>query len=66
MENFNFTPVVLGGVLLLATLSWMLSARFWFTGPRVDVDNSDLVRIKYWVLDPPVRTLRTSAGRSES
>ena len=39
------------------TASWLLSARHWCTGPRVDVDNpesdADSVTIKYWVSDPP-------------
>ena len=53
LENCNFTLGVLGAVSFIATLTWLLSARYWFTGPRVDVDNSDAVKTKYWVMDPP-------------
>ena len=53
--NFNYAAAVVGGVCLVVTLAWVLSARFWFTGPRTDVDNSDAVKTKYWVTDPPRR-----------
>lgn len=52
-ETLNYAPVAVGGLLVLVTASWLLSARHWFHGPRVDVDNSDAVMIKYWVSDPP-------------
>jgi len=53
-QTFNYAPVAVGGSLVLIIASWLLSARFWFSGPKVDVDNSDAVRIKYWVSDPPI------------
>ncbi|CAL5012298.1 unnamed protein product [Urochloa decumbens] len=31
--NFNYTPVAIGGVLLLSLGAWVLHARFWFRGP---------------------------------
>lgn len=52
-ENFNYAAAVVGGAGLVVTIAWVLSARFWFTGPRIDVDNSDAVKTKYWVTDPP-------------
>ncbi|KAL0027156.1 hypothetical protein WJX79_010857 [Trebouxia sp. C0005] len=51
--NFNYAPAAVGGILLLALSAWILSARRWFSGPRTDVDNSDAVKTKYWVTDPP-------------
>ena len=57
-ENFNYAPVAVGGVLLAALVAWVLSARHWFSGPIIDVDNSDAVKTKYWVTDPPKRVLR--------
>lgn len=51
--NFNFAFVAVGGVAVIVTLAWVLSARFWFTGPRADVDNSDAVKTRYWISDPP-------------
>ncbi|KAL6613816.1 hypothetical protein ACP70R_036086 [Stipagrostis hirtigluma subsp. patula] len=37
-DNFNYTPVAVGGVLLLSLGSWVLHARFWFQGPITNVD----------------------------
>ncbi|KAF7026000.1 hypothetical protein CFC21_038141 [Triticum aestivum] len=37
-DNFNYTPVAVGGVLLLSAGSWVFHARFWFKGPIVNVD----------------------------
>ncbi|XP_039123101.1 amino-acid permease BAT1 homolog isoform X2 [Dioscorea cayenensis subsp. rotundata] len=32
-NTFNYTPVAVGGLLLLVLSSWLLSARHWFNGP---------------------------------
>ncbi|CAO1943001.1 unnamed protein product [Urochloa humidicola] len=37
-DNFNYTPVLVGGVLLLSVGAWVLHARFWFQGPITNVD----------------------------
>ncbi|GJN16761.1 hypothetical protein PR202_gb03782 [Eleusine coracana subsp. coracana] len=37
-DNFNYTPVAVGGVLLLSIGAWVLNARFWFKGPLTNVD----------------------------
>ncbi|RCV29012.1 hypothetical protein SETIT_5G449200v2 [Setaria italica] len=37
-DNFNYTPVAVGGVLFLSVGTWLLHARFWFKGPIVNVD----------------------------
>uniref|UniRef100_A0A0D3EYL1 Amino acid permease n=1 Tax=Oryza barthii TaxID=65489 RepID=A0A0D3EYL1_9ORYZ len=37
-ETFNYTPVAVGGVLLLSLVAWVLHARFWFQGPVTNVD----------------------------
>ncbi|EMS55586.1 Uncharacterized amino-acid permease C15C4.04c [Triticum urartu] len=37
-DVFNYTPVAVGGVLLLSVGSWVFHARFWFKGPIVNVD----------------------------
>ena len=57
VANFNFASVALGGACGIFMTAWVLSARFWFTGPRVDVDNSDAVLQKYWITDPPSKRL---------
>ncbi|XP_062230729.1 amino-acid permease BAT1 homolog isoform X2 [Phragmites australis] len=37
-DNFNYTPVAVGGVLLLSVGTWVLHARFWFRGPITNID----------------------------
>ncbi|BAD88022.1 putative GABA-specific permease [Oryza sativa Japonica Group] len=37
-ETFNYTPVAVGGVLLLSLVAWVFHARFWFQGPVTNVD----------------------------
>nr|CAB3475410.1 unnamed protein product [Digitaria exilis] len=36
-DNFNYTPVAVGGVLFLSLAVWVLHARFWFRGPVTNV-----------------------------
>ncbi|CAO1940902.1 unnamed protein product [Urochloa humidicola] len=38
-DNFNYTPVAVGGVLLLSVGSWVLHARYWFRGPVTNIDS---------------------------
>ncbi|KAL6853904.1 hypothetical protein ACP4OV_019933 [Aristida adscensionis] len=40
VETFNYTPVAVGGVLLLSLAAWVLHARFWFRGPVTNVDDA--------------------------
>lgn len=56
--NNNYTSAAVGGILIVALIAWLVSARHWFSGPRTDVDNSDAVKVKYWVTDPPRRGSR--------
>uniref|UniRef100_M8C558 Putative amino-acid permease n=1 Tax=Aegilops tauschii TaxID=37682 RepID=M8C558_AEGTA len=37
-DDFNYTPVAVGGMLLLSIGAWVLHARFWFRGPIINVD----------------------------
>ncbi|DBA92368.1 TPA: hypothetical protein ACH3X1_015773 [Trebouxia sp. C0004] len=55
-QNFNYASVAVISILLASLGVWLISAQSWFGGPRLDVDNSDAVRTKYWVTDPPRRT----------
>ena len=50
---FKYAPVAVGAALVLILCSWVVSARLWFFGPKVDIDNSDAVLIQSWVSDPP-------------
>ncbi|MCU1624509.1 MAG: amino acid permease [Frankiales bacterium] len=38
MKYVNYTPIVVGGALLVLWIGWHLSAKKWFTGPRMTVD----------------------------
>ena len=62
--NFNFAFVAVGGASVVVTLVWVLSARFWFTGPRTDVDNSDAVKTRYWISDPPRKDVAAACVRT--
>ncbi|CAL4952751.1 unnamed protein product [Urochloa decumbens] len=39
-DNFNYTPVAVGGVLFLSVAAWVFHARFWFRGPVTNVDEA--------------------------
>lgn len=41
-NTLNYSPVMLGGVLLFAWIWWLLSARKWFRGPQVLVMSNKL------------------------
>jgi uncharacterized membrane protein len=45
-DNFNYAPVAVGVVLLFSGGYWLLSARKWFTGPKVQGDADELSRIE--------------------
>jgi amino acid transporter len=45
-DNFNYAPVAVGVVLLFAGGYWLLSARKWFTGPKVQGDDEQLKKIE--------------------
>ncbi|MDT4891818.1 MAG: hypothetical protein QOE97_853 [Pseudonocardiales bacterium] len=38
LKFVNYTPIVVGGMLLLLWLGWHLSAKKWFTGPKMTID----------------------------
>jgi amino acid permease (GABA permease) len=45
-STFNYAPIAVGVVLLYAGGYWLLSARNWFTGPRVQGDLAELGAIE--------------------
>ena len=45
-DNFNYAPVAVGVVLLFSGGYWLLSARKWFTGPKVQGDEAELNKIE--------------------
>src|SRR5207248_4325911 len=44
--TFNYTPVVVLGVLLIVTIWWLVSARFWFKGPIIQGSADELAAIE--------------------
>ena len=36
--DMNYAVVIIGGVFVLSALTWVLSARKWFTGPISNLD----------------------------
>ena len=44
--NFNYTPVAVLAVLGLAGIWWMVSARRWFTGPKVQGTAAEIAAIE--------------------
>jgi amino acid permease (GABA permease) len=45
-DNFNYTVVAVGVVVLYSASYWLLSARHWFTGPRVQGSPEELAAIE--------------------
>jgi amino acid permease (GABA permease) len=45
-KSFNYTPVAVGAVLLFAGLWYLLSARKWFKGPKVQGSPEELAAIE--------------------
>jgi len=49
--NFNYAPVAVGVVLLFAGGWWLLSARRWFVGPKVQGSAEELAAIERQLTD---------------
>jgi amino acid transporter len=45
-KTFNYAPIAVGVVLLFAGGYWVLSAKNWFTGPRIQGDEAALEAIE--------------------
>ncbi len=56
--TFNYAPIAVGVVLLFSGGYWLLSARKWFTGPKVQGDEEELKTI-----EGELRQHRARAGR---
>ncbi|XP_050372445.1 amino-acid permease BAT1 homolog isoform X2 [Argentina anserina] len=37
-ETLNYTPVAVGGLLIITIFAWIFSARHWFKGPITNID----------------------------
>jgi len=46
IDVFNFTPVIVGGLFIVVGLWFLLSARKWFTGPKVMGTPDELAAIE--------------------
>ncbi|HEY1830958.1 MAG TPA: amino acid permease [Acidimicrobiales bacterium] len=45
-DNFNYAPVAVGVVLLFSGGYWLISARKWFTGPKIQGSEAELEQIE--------------------
>lgn len=45
-DNFNYAPVAVGVMLLFSGGYWLLSARKWFTGPKIQGSEEELAKIE--------------------
>ncbi|HYT34298.1 MAG TPA: amino acid permease, partial [Ktedonobacteraceae bacterium] len=43
--NFNYAPVAVLGVIIIVTIWWLVSARFWFKGPIIQGSADELSAI---------------------
>jgi hypothetical protein len=46
VDNFNYTVVAVVAVLGFATIYWLVSAKNWFTGPKVQGSAAELAAIE--------------------
>jgi len=46
LQGFNYTPVVVLGVIVIVTIWWLASARHWFKGPVVQGTEAELEAIE--------------------
>ena len=37
-KSVNYAPIVLGGMLIALWIGWHVSAKKWFTGPKITID----------------------------
>ena len=37
-KSVNYAPIVLGGILIALWIGWHVSAKKWFTGPKMTID----------------------------
>ncbi|XP_071926830.1 amino-acid permease BAT1 homolog isoform X1 [Coffea arabica] len=38
-QTLNYTPVAVGGLVILTVTAWVFSARYWFKGPITNIDD---------------------------
>jgi hypothetical protein len=62
--NFNYTPVVVLGALILLTIWWLVSVRHWFKGPHVQGTEAQLEDIERSVGEKIIVELDNSAEAS--
>jgi len=49
INNFNYAPIAVLGVILIVTIWWLVSARHWFKGPIVQGSEAELEAIEHAV-----------------
>jgi hypothetical protein len=46
-STFNYTPIAVLAVLGFAGIWWLVSARKWFTGPKVQGSEQELEEVEH-------------------
>ncbi|MEX0650812.1 MAG: amino acid permease, partial [Actinomycetota bacterium] len=46
IDVLNYTPIVVGSVVIITGLWWVVSAHKWFTGPKVQGSAEELAAIE--------------------
>ena len=62
LGNFNYTIVAVGVVAVGTTIWWMVSAKNWFTGPRIQGTPEELASIEAGFGETSVPVPAVSAG----
>ncbi len=58
-DSFNYAPIAVGVVLLYSGIYWLVSARKWFTGPRVQGSEDELRAIEAGYIHAERELVRT-------
>eukprot|EP01038_Epipyxis_sp_PR26KG_P005708 gene5708-7878_t len=64
LSNMNYSPIVLGGILIFAWTWWAVSARHWFKGAKITtVEAEDLDRLSRTIRNSKDEVTRNSLNR---
>ncbi len=63
--DFNYTPVVVLGMLVILVIWWMVSVRHWFKGPKIQRSAEELSEIEKSVGETTIIDVEAAAGGGE-
>ena len=62
--NFNYTPILVLGALIILVVWWLVSARHWFKGPHIQGSAAELAAIEQGVGETVIVDVETVEGAS--